>query len=277
MTVGSARSTPPRMQPSTTTGGPYGAWRVSSKALGTDLGVTSESGQRAANLGAQLLGTPLGSAFALLARVTGRKPLHPKGVLLEATLRRNGSHVPWGVPWLDEPGHDQGIARVSRSMGLPSGMPDVLGLAVRFGDDASADGAHDLLLATTGLRPVFRHVLVPRRGLLAPAYTSLLPYDAHGTRLLFAATRVGGETTELPGALPVIFELAAATPLSPWQPFATLRLDQLANDAGGDGDDERIRFDPVCNPLPGLTVSPVIVGLREPAYAGARSGTPRTR
>jgi hypothetical protein len=56
----------------------------------------------------------------------------------------------WGVPWLDDPGTDVGIVRFSRAAGLPAPVPDVLGLALRLG---AAGRQHDLLLATTGMRP----------------------------------------------------------------------------------------------------------------------------
>ena len=37
-----------------------------------------------------------------------------------------------GVPWLDEPGEDEVVVRLSRAIGLPGGLPDIHGLAVRI-------------------------------------------------------------------------------------------------------------------------------------------------
>jgi hypothetical protein len=65
-----------------------------------------------------------------------------------------------GLPWLDEPGTDVGMVRFSRAAGLPAPAPDVLGFALRL---QALGTQHDLLLASTGMRPGWRHVLFPRR------------------------------------------------------------------------------------------------------------------
>ncbi|MDQ3905986.1 MAG: hypothetical protein M3300_11230 [Actinomycetota bacterium] len=98
----------------------------------------------------------------------------------ELVVQRTGStYGRWGVSWLDDPGSDVGIVRFSRAAGLPAPAPDVLGLALRL----HATGTqHDLLLATTGMRPGWRHGLVARRHALRVPYGSLLPYEAPAAR-----------------------------------------------------------------------------------------------
>jgi len=76
----------------------------------------------------------------------------------------------WGVPWLDEPGRHDGVVRLSRSVGLPAGWPDVLGLAVRFRTDRD----HDLLFATTGSAPEARTLMTPQRDPRTSFFGSLL-------------------------------------------------------------------------------------------------------
>src|SRR4051794_21922243 len=105
------------------------------------------------------LGSAVGRGFGLAARARGTKPLHPRGTTMPAELHRTGSRSAWGVPWLDEPGVDVGLVRLSRSLGLPEPLPDVLGLAFRFQDD---DGPHVLLLASAPTLPLLRHGLLPR-------------------------------------------------------------------------------------------------------------------
>jgi hypothetical protein len=72
-----------------------------------------------------------------MTRLRHGKPIHPRGVVARAVVKRMGSmHGRWGVPWLDEPGTDVGIVRLSRAAGFPAPVPDVLGLALRLGRSA---------------------------------------------------------------------------------------------------------------------------------------------
>lgn len=203
-------------------------------------------------------GTVLGGVFGALARLRRGKPLHPHGTVYDAVLHRTGSPEPWGAEWLDAPGEDRGLVRVSRSVGLPQPLPDVFGLALTF--SGPAGDRHDLLLATTGLRPGARFVLLPRRDPFAVPYSSILPYRAPRGLVLLAAMPVAG-----PGA-GARFRLLTAAPAGRWQGFATLDLTGRADPAPH----RPIRFDPVRYVLPGLAWPPALAQLREPAYAAAR-------
>lgn len=55
----------------------------------------------------------LGGVFNVTARLRGTKPLHPRGVILRASISRHGAPTRWGVPWLD-------AARTSASPGCPA-------------------------------------------------------------------------------------------------------------------------------------------------------------
>src|SRR5215217_6631521 len=129
-----------------------------------------------------------GRAFAGLFRVlkVARpvRPIHPKGVGLTGELARTGNAgSPSGVEWLDAPGTDSVQARFSRSAGLPSRLPDVLGLALRLTPSdggasgasdsgasgasdggASGGGAADVLLSSTGWNLPGRFLLQPKLG-----------------------------------------------------------------------------------------------------------------
>lgn len=214
------------------------------------------------------IGAGLAPGFALAARVRRGKPLHPRGVVLDARVHRHGARQRWGSPFLDEPGTDPAIVRFSASVGLPAPLPDVLGLALRFADDA---GTHDLLLATTGLGRIGRYLLIPRRDAAGSAYSCLMPYRApDGTLVLIAAVPAGGRR-QRPGD--PRFTLLAATPRGPWHPFADLEVAGWpGTEDGGDAGDADVAFDPVRHPLPGLAVPPALAALREPSYAAARRG-----
>lgn len=196
-------------------------------------------------------GRLLGGVFGGLAALRGRKPLHPRGGVSPARLVRTGSGGDWGVPWLDEPGTDEAVVRVSRSVGLPSRLPDVLGLAVRV-----AGG--DLLLASSSPRPVLRHVFVPAvhpdRAFYSSAFTYVTP---RGNVVLGARPRSSEE-----------YDVLVATVTGPWERFGTLTL---LGPAEGDG---HVDFDAARNPLPGLPLHPALAALRAPSYRQARAHRP---
>lgn len=240
-----------------------------------------------ARLVGRVAGAGLGAASAVGAAVRHDRPLHPKGALLTATVRRHGAPVPWGVPWLDEPGQDEALARVSRSVGLPAPWPDVLGLALRVPVHAppTSGGRQpvaaqqpqvaDLLFATTGLGTVGRFLLAPRRELAASPLSTLLPYRAPRGLVVLAATpadpgrplpRDPEDLAAVAAAEPVELVLEAAAPTGPWRAFGLLLLTGPADVPL----DPPTAFDPVRRPLPGLEVPAALARLREPAYALAQ-------
>ncbi len=233
--------------------------------------------------------TTASAAFRVVARVRRRKPLHPRGLVVPARLVRHGlPDAPLGASWLDEPGVDEGVARISRSAGLPDGWPDVWGLALRLDPPQAPGRVADLLLAGAFAGPVGRHVLSLRRGLTAPL-SCILPYRTgtgdlvvvgvpeHSSALpsdrASLARRLDGQALAL--------TLAVARPRAPWRPFGTLTLGGgvlgsgdggAAGAAAGDAADADISFDPVLNPLPGLVLPEPLATVRTRAYAGARAG-----
>lgn len=214
---------------------------------------------RVLDRGSAAAGQAFGVLFAGASRLRGGKPLHPRGAVVDGTLVRHGTSAGTAIPWVDEVGTDRVIVRLSRAVGLPRALPDVLGLALRF---ERADRRHDLLLATTGSRPVARNLLLPRLDPLAARYTTLFPYAAAGALVMLAAEP---DRAAAAGAEPA-FRLLVASPLGGWRPFARLTLGPLE-----EARDEAVDFDPVLNPLPGLRLPHALRLLREPAYAAARA------
>jgi len=194
-----------------------------------------------------------GALGAVMQRV---KPLHPEGELRRATLTHSPPAVASGVPWLDSPGQDDAVVRVSRAVGLPDALPDVQGLAVRV---VLETGAADLLLASTGLGVVTRYVLMPTRRITGRPLTTLLPYRSPRGPLLLAAAPESEHA----------FELRWAGPAGPWHAFGRLDL------GAPFGDDLQVSFDPVVNVAPGLSHYSWVRTLREPAYWTARTRTHR--
>ena len=199
-----------------------------------------------------MTGAVLAAATRTIALLRpAEKPLHPDGVVLIGHLERTGSPTASGVAWLDEPGQDEVLVRLSRAVGLPVPLPDIHGLAFRV---PGADGPGDVLLASTGWGRLGRFVLTFGRRPASRPLTSLLPYRTGAGPVLLGA-RAGG---------PDRYELSWAPYDGEWQAFATLVLTERESSSPG------VSFDPVRHQVPGLEQYPVVVRLREPAYQRAR-------
>jgi hypothetical protein len=222
-----------------------------------------------------LLSVPAGRALAGLFTAVGvvrrGRPLHPKGVFFDAVLSRTGAHGQWGTAWLDQAGEDHGLVRLSRAVGLPERLPDILGLAFSFRTDDG--GRHDLLLATAGLGRISRYLLALRRNPLNSAYTCLFPYTAPRGSLLIAAVPVRPQpsikTVNSPVSGPISFRMLVAAPRGSWQPFGKLTLTAVDQRTA----EKSFRFDPVVYQLPGLSWQRSLAQLGEPAYSAARRQT----
>lgn len=208
---------------------------------------------RTQTVSASLGGAGLSGAVRLLAAARpAAKPLHPHGDVVTGTLRRSGSRPDTGAPWLDERGSDEVLVRRSRAVGLPDGLPDIHGLAVRVPLEGGSHG--DLLFATTGTGRLGRFVLTPGWTAYSRPLTTLLPYRTPtGPKLLAACAWTEHR-----------YELAYASPGGSWHPFADLVLSATA------GPDPLVSFDPVRNTLPGLENYEWVRRLRAPAYGTAR-------
>jgi hypothetical protein len=203
------------------------------------------------------------------------RPIHPRGLRLSGSLEIVGTAPGSGIPWLDTPRRAPVQARLSRSVGLPGPLPDIVGLAVKI---ASGEGPADVLFASTGRSPVGRFVLLPRRNAAGTLLSTMMPYQGATGPVLLAA-RTTGPSGRLPASLPAFrrtlagrpwtLELCHARPLGPWIPFGTLTL---TLDAGQDQGD--LRFDPVLHPLPTAQTYRWAAELRRGSYAVARAPRP---
>jgi hypothetical protein len=221
---------------------------------------------------AAIAGRVFARAFAAVKTLRPERPIHPAGLNLHGRLQREGGPFPSGIPWLDAAGGDEVEARLSRSVGLPPGWPDIIGLALRL----TVEGRPvDILLASTGMSRAGRYLLRMRRNVGPAALTTMMPYEGPGGPLQLAA-----RTLRPHGRLPAdprgfcraldggewVLGLYHGRPDTPWQRFATLTLRPSA-----EGKDTPMRFDPLRHPIPGAGTYPWTQALREPSYTVARS------
>jgi hypothetical protein len=196
------------------------------------------------------LQTAAGALFGAISVLRGRRrSLHPDGVAYTATLE-----VDEGAPL--PPGRHDAVIRLSRGVGLPKPLPDVLGVAIKAYLPA---GEQDLLLATSIDAPVLHHLLVPARGFAARTYSSSLPFASNGSLMVIGAVPDGSGRG---------FDLASASLSSRWgAPWGRVTLGRRLPDA----DAERLRFNP-WNTAGGLRPAGAFNLLRRGAYSGSQLG-----
>jgi hypothetical protein len=206
---------------------------------------------------ATLVGRALGGVFYVAGalRTRRRKALHPQGGVRQGMVLRQGLGARTGVRWIDEPGRDRVLLRLSRATGLPKFLPDILGLALRVPYEGGGHG--DLLLATTGTGAVGRFILRPTRRPGRP-YGSLMPYRSPTGPLLLAAFPLADDGTR--------FELGCAALRGAWTRFGVLEVRSGWEDAL----DAPLSFDPVLNEVPGLHSYNWTAQLRRFPYAASR-------
>lgn len=216
---------------------------------------------------ARAIGAVLRAVFGTILLVRRPRPIHAVGHVLRGRIQWLDGAAPAGIPWIDQApaAPVPVIARLSRSVGLPPSLPDIIGLALRV----DADGAPaDIELASTGIGVPSRFLLTPHRSAARATLGTLFPYrGAHGPVLLCARTispqtlPAGGD--DLADALirGWRIRLFHATPLGRWHGFAdvTLRLHEEPSDAD-------LRFDAVRHPLPGAETYDWVRAVRQPSY-----------
>lgn len=158
------------------------------------------------------------AAFGALAGALRSRPLHPTGVAFRGEARLTGDPLVEGTV-LGEAGTHPVTARFSRGFGLPEPLPEILSLAIKL----HGPREQDLLLTASGRRPLLRHLFNAGRDHLHPHYTTILPFEAAGRRVVIGVAPVGGEAAAL-GELErlartdgIRLRLRVAQPLRAWR------------------------------------------------------------
>lgn len=209
-------------------------------------------------------------SFAGVARLRHARVFHPNGLPLSGRL-----HPEPEVEGLFGEGERAVLARMSKGIGTPSGLPDVLGLALRVLDREQKP--FDLALSTTGEGLLSRFVVTPARSWRSARYGSLMPYRL-GSRSpvwLFAEPAPGqpgspslDELAEHVRTTPIGFTLSAAGLLTRPRKIAEITLHSV-----DEGDYRTDFFDPVMNHPDDVRLLPEVIGrVRELAYSGSRQG-----
>jgi hypothetical protein len=201
----------------------------------------AKAGERVAGM---LLPVPTAAFFAAATRLRGRRFFHPYGRAFAGTL-----HIPKTTAGLKQGSH-QAIARLSRGAGLPRGLPDVLGLAIKLPDYNGPRKDQDFLLVSAASAPVARHLLLPAAAFGSRTFSTILPYEVDREVLLYGTLpsppeerATGLELTKLDEALDqgrLRFRVAVATLTGPWRQIGELRLERRLSQELSD----KLRFNP---------------------------------
>lgn len=218
---------------------------------------------------------PVTAGFRRLAHLRRARAFHPAGRVGRGLLVMSDPESALGR--VLGPADHAVTVRLSRGIGLPGRLPDVLGLAIRVQRD---EEPIDLLFTTTGEGRWGRRLILPATRWTARPFSTVMSYTAQG------ADPTEHEHTVL-----------ALSPVEDWLPDASLEAlagvdaeHPLAFDVeeshGGwhrvgrllvqdIGEDATVPFDPMLHADPRLRPVRFLSGVREAAYRGSRRGRGR--
>jgi hypothetical protein len=234
-------------------------------------------------------GPVVAAGFYALAALRRRRSLHPTGIGYRGWLQVPIERPPRpGVPLFHAGATHQALLRFSRGAGLPEPLPDALGVAVKLPDAHGPGLDQDLLWTSSTDRPLLRRLLFPARSFVHGAFSTALPYDLGGERVVLLLVPVptsvgglrrvgrrpaGGALAELRAvaASGLELELRTATSFGRSQPLATVTVGpSLPADQT-----EALRFNPWTTG-PGIHPSGWLNLLRDAAYQASQRGRVRT-
>jgi hypothetical protein len=208
------------------------------------------------------------------AAVRRRRLFHPFGVLAHGSVQRMAPTVE-GLPLVST----EVVGRISKAVGLPGSLPDIVGLAWRMPPAPLALSPWDVLLASAEAGPLSRFLLHPIASWSDVTLSSLMPLRHQGQNWWISARLT--TTIEEPGVGlddieaqisggGVRFEVDQACGLGEFRPLARLELNQVIP-PGHD-----TAFDPTTHSHPEVTLFPGWLNdFRRDAYRRSRQGRER--
>jgi hypothetical protein len=201
-----------------------------------------------------------------------RRVFHPWGVLATGRIERIAPPAQ-GLPIRSS----DVLARVSKAIGVPGGLPDLIGLAWRMPPSTTAATPWDVLMVSAGSGRLTRFALRPTLSWTGATLSTLMPLRREDGWWWVTAkmkTDIGAglsldSVREAISANGVVFDIAQAHGTGPFEPLAELTLTAvIPTDQNQD-----VSFDPTHNTTDGVELGPVwLTNLRERAYLRSRRG-----
>ncbi|HEY7051781.1 MAG TPA: phosphodiesterase [Mycobacterium sp.] len=215
-----------------------------------------------------IVALPLGLGSA----IRRRRVFHPAGVIANGSLERIAPPGE-GLP-VDS---SEVIGRVSKAIGLPGALPDLIGLAIRIPPQPFAATPWDILTASTGSGRLTRFALRPVTSWQAPM-TTLMPLRYHGKYWWIRAQMTStfdADGLSLDDAIEHLnrdgleYRLDQACGSNDFEPLAAVRLEDVVP-AGPSRD---VAFDPTIHSAPDVKLAPEwLTDIRRRAYERSREG-----
>jgi hypothetical protein len=166
---------------------------------------------------------------------------------------------------------------VSKAVGIPGALPDLMGLAVQMPPRDGSTTPWDVLLVSAGSGVLTRVALRPTLSWTGTTTSTLMPMRRDDGWWWLTATMTTqlddglslAELTARIGDGGVSFDVRQAHGTGPFEPLATLTLDAvIPTDEQHD-----VSFDPTRHRPPGIGLGPEwLTSLRERAYLRSRRG-----
>lgn len=215
-----------------------------------------------------VIAVPLGVGSAL----RHRRVFHPLGVLAAGHIEQIAP-IGVGLPIVS----GEVLGRVSKAVGTPGALPDLIGLAWHMPPRDDATTPWDVLTVSAGSGLLSRFALRPTVAWSGTTLSTLMPLRTDDGWWWLSATLAtpveGGLTldairTAIDGG-GVTFDVAQAHGTGPFEPLARLELTaSIPTDEEHD-----VSFDPTRNTAPGVALGPAwLTSLRERAYRFSRHG-----
>lgn len=188
------------------------------------------------------------AVFGALSAGRRKRVFHPVGGGFEATFNPVAGAL--DAPLFADAEPRRAVVRMSKGVGLPGRLPDVLGFALKV-----CEPEQDILLVTSGTAPGARHLLWPASSPGAQPYSSILFFRAGDEVVLLGGELVDERT----------FRLAAATATGPWRTVGYVELhDPLPDEAS-----QALHFNPA-NTGGGIAPVGPLNRLRDSAYRASQ-------
>lgn len=200
-----------------------------------------------------------------------RRIFHPVGVMATGSLERVAAPAD-GLPVESS----QVQARISKAIGLPGGLPDLIGLALRLPPQPFSATPWDILMASTGSGPLTRFALRPVTSWQATMNT-LMPLRYHGHYWWIRARMTSEFETEglsLDDVAEEVergveFQLDQACGTADFVPLARVVLNEVIPAAPS----HDVAFDPTIHSAPDVTLAPEwLTNIRRRSYERSRRG-----
>jgi hypothetical protein len=209
--------------------------------------------------------------FDRVARWRSGRALHTAGIVLDGRLVLDADSATGSA--LGGPAERPAVVRLSKSVSLPGGWGDLLGVGLRVPTD---DGVLDVLFGSVGRHDLDHMLLLPSSGWWSRPYSTILPYRIDGRPLVLGLTPPALTGDADPATVaravaehgPLALTVTEQPPGRRRRRVGTLTLDT----ARGDDDDATFSFDPILNHPTGVRPVRPLSRLRELAYTGSRRG-----